>query len=257
MSKKLCTTAVVLCGGIGTRIKEITHKIPKPLIKIGNKPLIWFTISSLLQSGIDKIIFPIGYKGEQIDKYLKKEFKNNLHKFKIVKTGVNTEIIDRIKKIKHLLDKNENFVLTNSDTLFDFDLKKFISFHRDNRFKISISGIKMKTYWGSLLIKKNGNKLKKFIKNEIIESYKLKNYTNYECFRNTGISIINTDCLKIIDNIKLADFETILFNKFSKNNKVGTFIFDDFWFPIETKKDYDELIANKKLIKKLTNLKKN
>jgi NDP-sugar pyrophosphorylase family protein len=139
MKKKLSIAAVVLCGGIGTRIKEITHSIPKSLIKIQKKPLIWFTISSLLKSGVNKIIFPLGYKGNQIENYLKNDFKNNLHQFSIIKTGINTEIIDRIKKIAPLLKDHESFVFTNSDTLFSFDLKKFISFHQKNKYKISLS----------------------------------------------------------------------------------------------------------------------
>jgi NDP-sugar pyrophosphorylase family protein len=256
MKKKLSIAAVVLCGGIGTRIKEITHSIPKSLIKIQKKPLIWFTISSLLKSGVNKIIFPLGYKGNQIENYLKNDFKNNLHQFSIIKTGINTEIIDRIKKIAHLLKDHESFVFTNSDTLFSFDLKKFISFHQKNKYKISLSGIKMRTSWGSLIVKENEKKLKKFLKNEIIETYQLKDYSNYKCFRNTGVSIIDTDCLNEIKKIKSKDFETVLFNKFAQKKKVGTLIYDDFWYPVETKKDYDELQRNKIYKKKIQTLKK-
>jgi|TARA_B110000483_G_C18120153_1_gene513266 glucose-1-phosphate cytidylyltransferase len=252
MKKKLCTAAVVLCGGIGTRIKEITYKIPKPLIKIQDKPLIWYTISSLLKSGIDKIIFPLGYKGEMIENYLKKNFKNNLHQFEIVKTGINTEIIDRIKKIRYLLNGHNSFIFTNSDTLFNFNLKKFISFHEKNKLNISLSGVKMRSSWGSLIIKKNNNKLKKFVKNEVIDKYKIKSYPDYESYRNTGISIIDTECLKIIKDVKSKDFETILFNSYAKKNKVGTLIFDNFWYPVETKKDYDEL-KNDQVLKIKTN----
>ena len=68
---------VIFVGGLGTRLGHITKTTPKPLIKIQDKPLIWYTISSLLKSGIDKIIFPLGYKGEMIENYLKKNLNTS------------------------------------------------------------------------------------------------------------------------------------------------------------------------------------
>jgi len=248
--------AVVLCGGQGTRIKEITkNNIPKALIKINGKPIIWYVVSALLKSGVKKIIFPVGFKGEKIDSYLKKEFKVNYHQFSVVKTGQNTEILERIKKIRALLNKYYCFICTNADTLFDFDLKKFLNFHYNNKFMISLSCIKMRSTWGSV-IKKKKNILKKFVKNEIIASYKIKKYLKYECYRNSGISIINTICLRSIKSLKSNDFETLLYNKFAINKKVGSLLFNNFWYPVENAKDYNNLVKNYKLKKKVNFLKK-
>lgn len=257
MIKRLNFAAVVLCGGLGSRIRGITKNIiPKSLVKVYGKPIIWYVVSSLLRFGVDKIIFPIGFKGEKIRNYLKKEFKQNYHQFIVVKTGIDTEIINRIKKIINLLNKYDFFICTNSDTLFDFDLKKFLNFHCKNKFMISLSCIKMKTAWGSLIIENNTNKLKRFVKYETIDSYQLKKYPKYKSIRNSGVSIINTTCLNSIKNSRSVDFENFLYNKFAKKKKVGSLLFDNFWYPIENIKDYNELIKNYKLKKKVNLLKK-
>ena len=257
MITSLNFAAVVLCGGLGTRIKEITRNIiPKSLIKINGKPIIWYVVSSLLRSGVNEIIFPIGFKGEKIRNYLKKEFKQNYHQFIVVKTGKDTEIIDRIKKIANLLNKYDFFICTNSDTLFDYDLKKFLNFHYNNKFMISLSCTKMRTAWGSLILENNTNNLKKFVKYETIDSYQLKKYPKYKCLRNSGISIINTTCLSSIKNSRSVDFENFLYNKFAKKKKVGSLIFDNFWYPIENIKDYNEVIKNYKLKRRVNLLKK-
>jgi glucose-1-phosphate cytidylyltransferase len=117
MKKKII--AVVLCGGFGSRISELTTNTPKSLIKIKNKPLIWYSIHSLLKSGIKDIILPLGYKGENIRKYVLKNFKKNLNNIRLIDTGEKTEIFQRILKIKKQLIGYESFIIINSDTLFE------------------------------------------------------------------------------------------------------------------------------------------
>ena len=114
--------AIVLCGGKGSRISEITKIIPKSLIKINKKPIIWFVISYLINSGIKKIILPLGYKGNQIRNYIKKEFQHHLEKIDLIDTGRDTEIFERIYKVKNLLSGYDNFLILNSDTVFDLNL---------------------------------------------------------------------------------------------------------------------------------------
>jgi len=248
MKKKII--AVVLCGGFGSRISELTTNIPKSLIKIKNKPLIWYAINSLLKSGIKDIILPLGYKGENIRKYVLKNFKKNLDNIRLIDTGEKTEIFQRILKIKKQLIGYDSFIIINSDTLFDFKLKKLINFHYKNKYNISLSGIKMRTSWGSILLKKN-NSVYKFKKNNIIDRYYLKNDSKYKAFRNTGINIINSNFLKHAKKInKKTDFEDFFYNK--KN--IGSLIFDGFWYPVETYKDFLNLKKNKLLLKKVGKL---
>ena len=92
---------VILAGGLGTRLPEYTHSIPKPMVKINDKPIIWFIIKNLIKNSFNHFILPVGYKGRLIENYIKKQkdFKNL--KIEIINTGVNTHIAKRIFFIKN------------------------------------------------------------------------------------------------------------------------------------------------------------
>ena len=121
--------AVVLCGGKGTRMGSLTKNLPKPLLKIHGKPIIWYSIKMLTLYGFNKIIFPLGYKGEKIKKYLNKEFSNQKKKFHFIDTGVNSSVSKRIHIIKDVIPENSNFFMINSDTIFSFNIDKMFKEH--------------------------------------------------------------------------------------------------------------------------------
>ena len=243
--------AIILCGGRGSRINEFTKIIPKSLIKIQNKPIIWFVLSNLIKTKIKKIILPLGYKGKKIKNYVEKNFAEYLDRIELIETGTDTEIFERIYKVKKQLIGYDNFLLLNSDTVFNFDIKKLINFHYTKKNNISLSGIKMTTSWGSIVKKKNSFKVHKFVKNEKIENYKLKGLNAFDALRNTGISVINVNLLDKLTFQKKLDFETYLYNNV---DKVGCYLFDEFWYPIETLKDYSNINKNLILKKKVHNL---
>jgi len=74
LNNKEIRTAVILCGGRGTRLGSITKKIPKSLVEIKGKPIIWYILKTLNQNKFNHFILPIGYKGDQIRNYLKKKY---------------------------------------------------------------------------------------------------------------------------------------------------------------------------------------
>ena len=120
-------TAVILCGGKGTRLGSITKKIPKSLVEIKGKPIIWYILKMLKKNKFNHFILPIGYKGDKLKEYLKKKiFKN--YNLEIIPTGVNTPIAERIFAIKKYI-KSENFLLLNGDAIFDFNLDKIYKNH--------------------------------------------------------------------------------------------------------------------------------
>ena len=250
MSKKIKKTCcVVLCGGLGTRISQITKKIPKPMIKIFNKPIIYYILRKLLSSKFEKIILPIGYKGNIIHNYVYKNFKNDLNKIKLIKTGRNIPIGNRIKKIKNELIKFDNFLLVNGDTIFNANLNNLINFHDKKNNFITLTYAEMHTSWGSFFVNKQ-KKLNIFSKNDKIESIKKKN-SNFSGYRNSGISLIKTKCLDLT-NLNAKDFEIELFNKIKKKHKVELYDLKfNFWHPIETIGDYKSLNKNYNLGRKL------
>ena len=104
MIKNETRTAVILCGGKGTRLGSLGKKIPKCLVQIHKKPIIWYILNILKKNSFNHFILPIGYKGSIVKKYInsEKEF-NNLH-IQIIPTGLNTNIAKRI----YLIKKNIN-----------------------------------------------------------------------------------------------------------------------------------------------------
>ena len=117
---------VILAGGYGTRLAEYTSTIPKPLVKIGNEPILTHIMRFFSSFGFNNFIIAAGYKQKVIFDYykdsikLQKEFPN----LKIVNTGKDTMTGGRILKLKHYFKKNENFFMTYGDGLSDVNLNK-------------------------------------------------------------------------------------------------------------------------------------
>ena len=117
-----CKTAVILCGGTGTRLGLLGKKIPKSLVKIHNYPIIWYIINALRKNSFNHFILPIGYKGKMIEKYLKKNKDFKKDNIDIIPTGENSSIAKRIFLIKKKI-KSKNFLLLNGDAIFDINLR--------------------------------------------------------------------------------------------------------------------------------------
>jgi len=122
-------TAIILCGGKGSRLGILGKKLPKTLVKVNNKPILWFIINSLIQNSFNHFILPTGYKGSMIKRYIIKNFYNKKINIQLVKTGIETTIAKRINKIKKNII-SDNFLLLNGDAIFDFNLKKIFENHK-------------------------------------------------------------------------------------------------------------------------------
>ena len=93
-------TAIILCGGKGSRLGSLSKKIPKSMVKINNYPIIWFIIKNLIKNSFNHLILPVGYKGNLIKRYVRRQadFKNI--DIEIIETGKDTNIAKRIFLIK-------------------------------------------------------------------------------------------------------------------------------------------------------------
>tara|TARA_Y100000590_G_scaffold449867_1_gene588712 strand:- start:4294 stop:4995 length:702 start_codon:yes stop_codon:yes gene_type:complete len=139
-------SVIVLCGGEGQRLRPLTEKVPKPLIRIKNKAIIEYIINHFLKYKINNIFILTGYKHQLVNKFIKKKYKNK--KITVLNTGLKTEIINRVKKIsKHL---NENIILCYGDTLVDINLNKLIKFYLKDKNKFVVSCYQLKSTFGIL-----------------------------------------------------------------------------------------------------------
>ena len=130
-------TEVILCGGKGTRLGTLGKKIPKTLSKVNGKKIIWNIIKSLSKNSFNHFILPVGYKGKMIKKYLLKEKDFHGKNIKIIFTGINTPISQRIFKIKKFI-KSKNFVLLNGDGIFKFNLNQIFQEHESKKNSITL-----------------------------------------------------------------------------------------------------------------------
>ena len=197
-------SVLILCGGAGQRLRPLTKKIPKPLIKIRNKSMLEYIINHFLKYNINNITIASGYRHNLIKNFINKKYKKK--NFNIINTGTNTEIIDRIKKIYPKL--NEKIILCYGDTLVDINLNKLINYFKKNKNKFIISTYELKSTFGILDLK-NNNDVKKFR-----EKPKLGMWFN------VGYFIFSKNIINKIKNFK--KFEYFLSN-LAKQKKMKAF----------------------------------
>lgn len=119
---------VILCGGRGTRLGEHGRSVPKALIQIGGKPIIWHLLSIYSHYGVKDFVLCLGYLGDEIREYF--EQLDHLWNVECVETGLDTNTGGRLKKVQPLVRGEEDFFVTYGDGLADVDISGLLSFHR-------------------------------------------------------------------------------------------------------------------------------
>ena len=122
--------AVILAGGYGTRISEESHLKPKPMIEIGEKPILWHILKTYSSYDINEFVICCGYKGEQIKEYFT-NFNSETWDIELVDTGLDTMTGGRLKRIQSHID--DTFCVTYGDGLCNIDINNLISFHREKK----------------------------------------------------------------------------------------------------------------------------
>lgn len=122
--------AVILAGGLGSRLRPITDTVPKPMIPMNGKPFLFYLIDMLIENGITKIVLLLGYLPNVFTEYLKSNPRNGIEITYMI-GDVNWETGTRIKKAQHLLD--EHFILLYADNYLKIDLKKYLHCYQDSK----------------------------------------------------------------------------------------------------------------------------
>ena len=147
-------SVIILCGGKGERLRPLTRKTPKPLIKIGSKTILEHIINHLLKYNLKNISVATGYKYKLINTFLIKKFKSE-KAIRTFNTGENTDILNRIKKIAQ--KSNKYLLICYGDTLADINLDRVIKNFRKKKIKLLCPLINLKH--NSVLLKKKIIKL--------------------------------------------------------------------------------------------------
>ena len=143
---------VILAGGKGSRLSELTKSIPKPMVKIRGIPIIERIIKLYKKFGFKEFIIASGYKS----KIIKDHFKYNLKdlNIRVIFTGNNSMTGGRIKRLKKYLNE-EKFLLTYGDGLCDVNIKKLIKFHDKNKNYVTLTAVRPPARFGGLKISRN------------------------------------------------------------------------------------------------------
>ena len=218
--------AVILAGGFGTRLTEETKTKPKPLVKIGNKPIIWHIIKIYSHFGIKDFIICLGYKGNLIKEELNKLNHHNKWNIRYVNTGLMTMTGGRVKKIKKFIGNDKNFYLSYGDGLCDVDLNKLTKFHIKNDKIATLTAVKYKNPKGVLLINRSSRITT--IKEKPLE------------YINGGFFVLSKKIFLYLKNNQTI-FERDCLPVLSKKKQLMAFKHNGFWGCMDTLREKKEL----------------
>lgn len=216
---------VILAGGLGTRLSEYTKTIPKPMIKVKGKPLIYHIMKTYAKYGFKDFYIALGYKGYEIKNFFKKNsFNWNIN---LIDTGRKTMTGGRLKRLtKHL--KNETFMMTYGDGLSNVNIKKLINFHKKNKKMVTLTAVRPPARFGALKLK--GNSITYFKEKSKID----------EGWINGGFFVIEPEFLNYIKNDQTF-LEKEPLEKVCKKKTLVAFKHDGFWQCVDTKRDLEKL----------------
>ena len=240
--------AVILAGGLGTRISEETSTRPKPMVEIGGKPILWHIMKMYSAHGVNDFIICCGYKGYMIKEYFANYFLHmsdvtfdmadgnamKVHqqyaepwKVTLIDTGENSMTGGRLKRITKYLD-NEDFCLTYGDGVGDVDLTKLIKFHKSHGKKATVTAVQPAGRFGSLNIQ--GSSVQSFIEKPVGDGSKV----------NGGFFVLSPSVIDLIagDGTSL---EREPLESLSRSNQLQAFSHNGFWQPMDTMRDKQNL----------------
>jgi glucose-1-phosphate cytidylyltransferase len=218
---------VILAGGLGTRISEETDYIPKPMVLIGTKPILWHIIKYYSVFGFSEFIICGGYKINIINNFFRSSKRkiNKLEsswKIKVVNTGKNSNTGERLKRVKRYV--GDNFCLTYGDGLSNVNINKLISFHKKNKAIVTLTAIKPESRFGKIIFK--GNRVSKFLEKDHIK----------ESWINGGFFVCTKEIFKFIKK-KNSILESDTLSFLAKKNKLAAYKHKYFWYCMDTLRD--------------------
>ncbi len=237
--------AVILAGGFGTRLSEETDAMPKPMIHIGERPLLWHIMKIYSHYGINDFIICLGYKGDQIKEYFANYYRHTsdvtfdlrtneevVHtinaepwRVTLAETGLNSMTGGRIQKILPYLNPNEDFCLTYGDGLADIDIGALIAFHKKHGKLATVTAAQPIGRFGMLEMEANGKV------NGFIEKPK-----GDGSFISGGFFVLSPKVMDYIDGPETV-WEKEPMERLTKQGEMMAYTHPGFWQPMDTLRD--------------------
>lgn len=236
--------AVILAGGLGTRLSEETESRPKPMVEIGGKPILWHIMKLYAHHGVSDFIICCGYKGYVIKEYFANYFlhnsdvtfdlKNNemqVHgrrgeswSVTLVDTGEATMTGGRLLRVADWLSKEENFCLTYGDGLADINITETIEFHREHGRIATVTAVKPESRFGVLEIE-----------NRIVSSF-IEKPESHLGLINGGFFVLSSDIFKYLGDDNTV-FEEAPLRRLATDGQLMSYRHEGFWQPMDTLRD--------------------
>ncbi|MDD5746086.1 MAG: glucose-1-phosphate cytidylyltransferase [Candidatus Omnitrophica bacterium] len=240
---------VILCGGRGTRISEATEMIPKPMIEVGGKPILWHIMKIYSYYGFNDFVLCLGYRGYVIKEYFSHYFlhmsdvtidmahnKMKIHntasepwKVTLIDTGIDTMTGGRLKRIERYIDA-ETFMLTYGDGVADVDLRQLIKTHKKNKKFATLTAVRSAGRFGVLDIDTNGS-VKSFLEKPKGEG----------SWINAGFFVLEPDVFRYIADGDASIWERAPLEGLAADQQLGVYKHDGFWKCMDTLRDKIEL----------------
>ena len=238
---------IILAGGFGTRLGEYTNLIPKPMIKIGGKPILWHIMQSYSEFGHKDFFVALGYKSEVIKEFFlnyqclnsnftidlsngkidQKQFNSVDWKVTLVDTGENSMTGGRVKRMKDYIG-NETFMLTYGDGVSNIDLESLIEFHKRHGKMVTVSAVRPPARFGELELEQSK-----------VISFKEKPQL-YDGWINGGYFIIEPAFFDLIEGDSTM-LEREPLEKAAQMGELMAYKHKGFWQCMDTKRDLDLL----------------
>ena len=236
--------AVILAGGLGTRLAEETTVRPKPMVEVGGKPVLWHILKSYSQHGINDFIICLGYRGYVIKEYFANYFlhmsdvtfdlaENRMEvchrhcepwRVTLVDTGDQTQTGGRLRRVRDYLDASEPFCFTYGDGLADVDIGALVAFHRQQKRLATLTAVQPAGRFGAL-----------DIENQRITRFEEKPHGDGSWI-NGGFFVLQPQVLKYIESDATV-WEREPLEQLAVDGELSAFTHRGFWQPMDTLRD--------------------
>ena len=244
---------IILCGGKGTRLKDETEYKPKPMVYVGEQPIIWHIMKIYASYGFNEFILALGYKANYIKDYFlnQKHFTNDFtldtrtfttkyhydsreipDKFKItfVDTGLETNPGERIRRCKEYIPKRDKyFMATYGDGVTNLDIRDLVKFHKKQKTIGTVTGIHPRSKYGLVNINKN-NKIESFVEKPLLTDWV-----------NSGFMVFDTRAFDYIKQGDPGEMEHEMLKRLANKKELSLFKHSGFWFAVDTNKELEDL----------------
>jgi glucose-1-phosphate cytidylyltransferase len=240
--------AVILAGGLGSRLSEETTLRPKPMVEIGGKPILWHIMNIYAAYDINEFIIALGYKAEVIKEYFLNFYalnndisidlssgKTTIHdgkqpnwKIHLVDTGLNTETGGRLKRLASWFDKNETFMFTYGDGVADINLDALLQFHKLRGKLATVTAVRAPARFGRMAIDKD----------HVTDFYEKPE--EGEGWINGGFFVLNAQVMDYIEGDKTS-WEHAPIERLARDNQMAGYTHRGFWSCMDTLREKNML----------------